>query len=389
MKSCLGLKAICGFMIAVVILFGCVIQQPTNIADIYYFEGPERSLEVLATIEPASDNRVLVHMEKAMSLLELGRYKESLMTLEPLVDELEIFSASQDGKHLSNNDNTFCGESFERVMVPSLGVVAALALQQDSLAADWAKRVLHMIDTVDCADCDFDGARYLAALALAGDEKGLLATSLLFPVVAKYPDISFFKKEFFRFARINQSKPDAEEREIVAIFLLGEGPFKQSSWYRHGFVDKEGWPRYLKPADSGATSGILTLDDGKELISTTIMDLWSSAGICLKARLDHELAEVVQPYEESLSGVRYLAKAIDSDLSTAARLLAVLDAPPDLRGWQSLPATIQVVRVPVAITEMTCQLLAVNTEDQIVWDEIFDVPQEWTGRPLFVVRRVP
>ena len=119
---------------AVAAALGCASSAVEYVGVTYYFYGPEAVLEVLDDYEVLPEDRALAEVERAMALLELGRYTESSAALS----RAEFMLDRLDEDVLSGFDHEappWRPESHERVMISTLRIADSLAMHDMGAAA--------------------------------------------------------------------------------------------------------------------------------------------------------------------------------------------------------------------------------------------------------------
>lgn len=350
-------------------LLGCATSTAEYAGMVYYLYGPEGALDVIGSHSTPLDERVLVELERAMALLELGSYRRSneALSAAALVDEGGVVS----GLNPSSEKPPWRPEAHEAVLMTTLRVVNFLALQDLVNAADAADRTVGRIDAVDCPGCEWLFSRVVAAIAYDGVGRWRDGLAVLEPVTATGDAgelVDALRAELLEGASGHQPAglappPVATDRELVVMVLLGRGPFKERAKLQIGPDRSIRWCTYAPrgPQATGAAAVELP-DDGAPVPSVALSDVESLAQASLEAR-----AERVQ------------AAGGGSDEGASG----------DRRHWASLPASLGIIRARVPSEVDRADLVILSPDGDEVDRETLVWPETWTGGRLFVVRRVP
>lgn len=351
---------------AVALTAGCSSLRLQRASETYYFEGAEAALAQLESVALDPADHGLLDLERAMALVELGRYQAALELLDRAAARLD---GTPDPWAVRTAEGFYLGEHHERVMTRTLAVAAALALQDLEGAADRAARVVDEIEAGGCADCDLDFPRAVAALALEGAGRRAAAAAAVAPGVDR---TSFLAEQLERlhhgpdpgdgFVPPPVAGPRGE-RALVVILLLGAAPekatqdlFRGPSWVF--------WPAYRAVWPTAAENAVLRCDDGTSFSGELLLDLAELAPASLTARREHE---------EALAAAAGARQSSDYDL----------------RCWSTLPAVGRLIRAPLSPAAAACELVAVSWSGEEVSREPIELPGEWLDGPLFVLRRIP
>lgn len=354
--------------LGLVVCVGCVSFGPNSIlSHLYYDYGPEATLEALETADINPENLALANLEKAMVLTELGWYEESLDALGAAALRLDADHETP-GVVARRGYGPWRPEVHERVFVRTLAMANSLALYDTVGAAAAADLALDEIAAIGCGECGFGFTRFLAAFAYGGAARFADALGALDGLEAEGRPaelVGELRRRLERgvagFQPEGLAPPPVEsERFVVAILLLGRGPFKEPSTLDLGSGRTIRWCRWL-PRDPQTVS-------------------WAAM----------ELDEPVRSTE--LTDVEELAV---TGLDLRARRVIAGDEPPanpekrDVRHWTSLPASLQVAAVKLPPEIDSVDLVFFSPEDDEIDRETIEVPAAWLGGPIFVVRRVP
>lgn len=353
-------------MIAIALLgAGCYSSQLLSVSQHYYFRGPEEALTVLDDADLGPAHRSLGELEKAVMLIELGRYAPALQLLDRATARLD---ATPDPWTVRNQADEYLGEHHERVMVRTLATATALALQDADGAADRAEGVIAEIERAGCEACDLDFARAVAALALEAAGRRDAAVLAVAPEAVERPFLASQVERLFYgpdpgdgFAPPPMAGPPAE-RALVVILLLGATPEKASVDMSDGGVWAP-WPVYAAIWPSLAVDAMLECG-GHVSRAERLLDLETLAPVSLAARRDHERAVAAAAGGRSKGELR-------------------------LDGWSTLPAFGGLIRTALGPADTTCELVALSPTGDEVSRERIELPIQWRVGTVFVLRRIP
>ncbi len=347
---------------AAVALSGCATNAVDYVGYAYYFHGPEVTLELLDEGEVFPEDRALAEVERSVALLELGRYAESTSALsraETLLD---------DGRAYDPKSPPWLPEYHERVMMETIRIADALAMQDLETAAIQADGALAAIAAVDCEPCRFDFTRVLAAMAYGGAGRfadGLEALSWVNGEDRNEELVAVLRERLQRGVEGTQPEglappPVEPERSLTLILLLGRGPFKDYDRLAITGSETIRWSRYLPRDPQVVTWAAVEIED--PAVSVELTDVEELAVASLRLRADRVVMA---------GGAGAGSK------------------PGDLRHWESLPASLQLMSFEVPIWMESVDLVYYSADGYEVDRENIQLPELWTGGTLFVVRRMP
>jgi hypothetical protein len=395
--DCSARRSLCGRAglgaVISAVLAGCTSTAIHHASSSYYVEGPEKTLQVLETGQIRDEDQMLVSMEQAVALQELGAYEESNVALAEGIRQLESSPPDPVGFLINDEAGSYRGEYFERVYMHTLAVSNFLALQEVELAAEEAERALSTIEAVPCTRCRYPFTRYLAALSFeaAGDADRALDT--LTEAIAESPNLGFLRTELQRIS-YESASPSAPEstsgrgRVLYVVLLLGRGPQKVEAAVPVPPSHTVAWPEYVSrgPQMVGAVELVAATDHHRSVVLTDVEQL---ARASLNDRKTGLIAgEFVKTVAQEVI-VRELGEEVAPGAEWLGRLLFSMADRADLRHWSTLPATCQVLRVPLPEELGTCDLEYVGPDGSVVDRETIELPASWTEGPLYITRRMP
>lgn len=344
----------------------CSISTTGFVGDVYYGWGPESALEMADAFGAPSGERALLDLERAMALLELGRYSESLRALENARLRLGVVAAS-DGAAAGRRP-PWRPELHEAVLIATMEMVAAFGLEDGPAAAAAADRALAGIDAAACEPCSFNFTLILAALAFeeAGRyEDGLEALGATV-VVGRADDLVEEVRNRLE-AGLAGAEPEGlapppvfPKRSAVVILLLGQGPVKEKDLLAVTGTGSVDWSKYL-PGDSQAVS-------------------WA------QLEVEPPAPSVLLTNVEDLAVVGHRVRA---ERLVASGGAGIDWKTGDLRHWASLPATMQLIVAEVPDDADETDLVYNSPDGDEVYGETVLWPEDWAGGRVYVVRRMP
>ncbi|MCU0304446.1 MAG: hypothetical protein MUC56_10355 [Thermoanaerobaculales bacterium] len=347
---------------------GCAVTTVDQVDFVYYFYGPEAALGALSPGRADLGDPALVELERSIALLELGLYSDSASAIGRAARILEtrppVAAALGDPP-------PWQPELHERVLVHSVELADHLALYEPAAAAETADRTLAAVAAAECDGCDLDFAQVLAALAyeVAGRHRDGLAAlaGVAAPEIEPEGDDPIIELRQRLERGVIAAEPEGlapppvvTERSLAVILLLGRGPYKAPDKLELGPGRSVRWASYLPRDPQPVVGAVLELDD--PVVSLELVDVERLAAASLAERAGRVVA----------TG----GAGIDPKRR-------------DLRHWSSLPDTIHLLAADIP-TELESVDLVFLSPDGLEADrETLELPPEWTGGRLFVVRRVP
>jgi len=363
MKSALravGLAAIAAMASA------CTLSTTGFVGDVYYGYGPEAALETAGVFGAPDGERSLLELERAVALLELGRYRECLQALERarLRIEADALPASAE----KNGPPPWRPALHEGVLISTMEMTAAFGMQDPDAAAAAADRAVVAVDAAVCDECSFNFTRVLAALAYAevGRYDDGLAALAGVVLVGRGDDLVEQLRRRLDAGPAGAEveglapPPVAPKRSAVVMLLLGMGPTKIGDELAVSADRTVEWVGYLPRSPQTAGWAALELEEGRP--SAVLTDVEALAVVGLKATAERAVADQ--------------GATLDWDTG-------------DLRHWASLPATLQLIVAEIPEAEDETDLVYYSRDGDEVFGETVLWPADWVGGRVYVVRRVP
>lgn len=384
-------------------LGGCATAVFDEARSHYYAGDPVAGVAVLdkAAAEegiPARDT-LLLHLERGLMLYRAGLFAESakaFLAASDFIEQHQKISVSGQAKTLLSNDwsTAYLGEYSEQLWTHSYAMMSFIRAGAPESAAVEARRALQALETHGES---LDGAlfsRALIALSFELAEQYNDAYVAYRQLHELLPDAASMAQATYRMAQRVGSESGESWREKVApdlwtqygleggeaiLFIsAGRGPRKHSGSIFYG-SERLSFPSYEL---SSRASGSLRLSDGQGqplAVQRVSTDMSSVAQRTLDARGKKVLAKAL------LRGrlKHELVNELRDDNAAAAEVLNLvffLLEEADTRGWESLPARLSLVRVPLAPQQ---QILRVQLGEQSV--ELALDPDEQDLPQLFSV----
>lgn len=347
---------------------GCASSSVEYVAFSYYFHGPEAALEILDELETFPEDRALAEVERAMALLELGRYSESSAALSRALPHLVATTAGAPGGGSGGDSLPWRPEYHEQVLASTVQIADALALHDMETAAAAADRAVSTIEEVACGSCRFTFTRVLAALAYEGAGRYVEARDILSQTTVVGREVELTEALQRRLARGVAGdepagwapSPVEAPRTLEVVLLLGRGPYKDVDKLEVTESETIRWCRYLPRDPQAVTWAAIEIDD--PVISVEFTKVEDLAIAALRERADRLVAA---------RGAGARSKAYD------------------LRHWSSLPESFQLLHLDLPPFLDAVDLVYYSPEGYEVDRETIQWPEDWGGGRLFVIRRMP
>ena len=359
-------------LVLCVSLSGCATAVFDEARSHYYAGDPVAGVAVLdqAELEDKIPDRdaLLLYLERGLMLHRAGLFEESakaFVQASAYIEENQKISISEQSRSLVSNDwsKTYLGEYSEQLLTHSYAMMSFIMAGNPESAAVEARQALEVIKAhSESLQADaFSQALIALSFELAGQyNDAYVAYRALHE---QLPNNKTFAYAAFRAAQkvasedgIATYRPLISDElwksyssggpEAVLFISQGRGPFKRSSSIFY-YDERLSFPSYVAVPQ---TYGSLSISDGlghvlpQQQLST---DTYSIASAALAERGKLVLAKSV------LRGrVKHeLVKNLRDDDRAAAEVLNLvffLLEEADTRSWQSLPARLSLLRVPLA-----------------------------------------
>jgi hypothetical protein len=334
--------------------------------DFYSGQVEQASGHLSGPDDVSNTDLLLYYMEQGTILHHAGDYPGSidlLLKAAELIREQEVISASQQAASLVTSEwlTDYKGEYAERLFVHTYLMMNFLMLGNHESALVEAKQALEVYDAFpEACSADYFTRALIAHCFEALDEINgayieykKLAESMgdPSPVASKlcelagrlgfYDDVEHFK-QFIPESELKRN--NNQTGELVIFVSQGHSPVKiphnivLPPSIRFSFSTYDNRSGYLPPPSVGPLSEAGMPD----LISTDV-------GAVLKASLNERLVEVIAKETARVAAKEAIARNIENDdLELLVRIVFFLLEVPDTRCWETLPAYLRMVRVPLS-----------------------------------------
>ncbi|MGM0451822.1 MAG: hypothetical protein ACQERN_01485 [Thermodesulfobacteriota bacterium] len=311
----------------------------------------------------ARRDRLLFLMEKGVILHESGRYQESAEMLRQAVDFLEaeeIISVSRQGTTMISSErlSIYRGEYQERLLIHTYLMMNYLLLNRFDSAFVEARQALEIRDEYGKATSGDYFTRALIAhcFEAVGETNGAyieykkLAEDMadaapILPTLYRLARQLGFLDEAAKYKKQMAGRPPSSPVAEALIFVAdGQGPVKRPQniivppSIRFSFVRYERrFDRFSPPRVTGAASAV-----SADRVTTDV------AGV-LDTSLNARAARIIAKEAARVTTKEVIAQNIDDPLAEfLVRIAFFLTEEPDTRNWQTLPAYLTLMRVPLA-----------------------------------------
>ncbi|MBS1983871.1 MAG: hypothetical protein JST16_06840 [Bdellovibrionales bacterium] len=363
-------------------------------------------------------NQVLFLMDEGVSLFEARQYKEAIdvfLKAETLAEIKDYTSISEEVGTLVTSDNVrgYKGEDFEKVLI---NVYLALAysaqgnIEDAQVEARKINQLLYrMIHEGKRNYQESPFARYLSAILWESsgnyndayiDYKKTYELEATFPgvgsdLIAMAHKMGFRDEEQEWKKKFPSAKPrDAElpqplrtapaAGELVAIFEKGRGPKKIPRDGRNG---DSSLPRYI-PRYSEVARARLKINGQETSSFVPALDIVGTSTRYLEDRVGRMLAAKMAgvAVKGALAyGVAKLTKSDDAGMLAFIAMLASDRA--DLRAWQTLPAELEIARIPLPAGTYDVQMDILGWSGEVIATRSYPKLDIRAGKKQFIVGR--
>lgn len=350
-----------------ILISGCASGKLNQARQDFYNGQIDQASGALSSAEDVSTReQLLFYMEKGAILHHAGDYQGSidlLLNATALIEEQDVISAGQQTASLVTSDwlTDYKGEYAERLLVHTYLMMNFLMLGNHESALVEAKQALAVYDTWPEA-CSAD---YFTRALIAHCYESLNEINGAYieykklaellpdpaPVARKLCDLGNrlgFDDEVEHFQQFIPEavlkNPERQAGELIVFVSQGKSPVKiphnivLPPSIRFSFSTYENRSGYLVPPRVGPLSKAGLSD----LITTDV-------GETLKASLKERLAQIIIKETARVVAKEAIANNINDDnLELLVRIFFFLMEVPDTRCWETLPATLTMIRVPLS-----------------------------------------
>jgi len=351
-----------------VVISGCASGKLDQARKNFYSGQIDQASGALSSAEDVSSrDQLLYFMEKGVILHHAGDYQGSidlLLNATALMKDQEVISAGQQTASLVTSEwlTDYKGEYAERLLVHTYLMMDFLMLGDTEGALVEAKQALEVYDTYPeaCSGDYFTRALIAHCYEAENEINGAyieykkLAELMLdpLPVARQLCNLGNrlgFNDEVEHFRQF-LPEPALKEKgkrgagELIIFVSQGKSPLKiphnivLPPSIRFSFSTYEDRSGYLTPPTVGPLAGAGSSD----MITTDV-------GEILKASLKERLAQIIIKETARVVAKEAIAHNINDDnLALLVRIFLFLIEVPDTRCWETLPATLSIIRVPLS-----------------------------------------
>lgn len=368
------------------VMSGCASGKLVQARNDFYSGHLDQAAAALSAEDDiAKRDRLLFYMEKGLILHHSGNFQESIDTLlqaTALMKEQEVISAGEQTRSLVTSERitAYKGEYAERLLVHTYLIMNFLMIGSYEDALVEAKQALEVYETYPeaCSDDYFTRALIAHCYEALGDindayiEYKKLAELMPDPgpVANKLCAIASrlgFKDDVEIYS---QYLPETEKAlvrqetpaELIVFISQGRSPEKiphnvvvppSIRFSFSTYKDRSG--HFYSPAIFSA------LETGAvDMITTDV-------GVVLKASLRDRLASVIAKETARVAAKEAIANNINDPLvEILVRIVFFIMEEPDTRSWETLPAYLAMIRIPLQPGRQSIQITNFNGQDGMV-----------------------
>jgi len=343
-------------------LQACASTSAIQTARVQYFSGqPDRALETLNEVEPDSKSRLLVQFDKGSIAFAAGQHRlssQALLQASQLMEELDYVSVSEQSASLVTNDwsSTYRGEYSERLWVHALQMMNFLLLKEAESAAVEARQALKLLESYPSALKEDWFTRALIGMSFEAANK-LDSAHIEYNKLhadAEYSDgiAHLAWNNAKRLGRRSAVKKFAKDRQFEsfdsAIVLFVDAGRIPSKLMGNILLDNDlhvAFPIY--PAYPETAKKIDVTLNGEAISHTPITTNLISVARASLAERGKSLALKGALRAGVKNAIAKEARQEDSLLGALVTAALYITEIPDLRSWETLPAQLSMVVIPV------------------------------------------
>lgn len=329
-------------LICAVLLQACASSSALHVArDQFRHGSTQDALQTLAEADVSTRDRLLLHLDRGLVAQAAGQYEDSVVAFEQairLIDELDYLSLRDQSTALLSNDRAirYSGEYSERLWIHTFQMLNYLLLGQPEGAAVEARRAAALYDEHGDALKQDIFTRALMALSF-------LSAGQVDSAQVEYRRLRDDFSDIIDTASL--ALPKRSDSELVLFIASGFIPPKLAGDLAIDINARIAFPYYEERYDRAprirVLEGTRVLDSTR--VDTPLLDISRTAlsqrGKAIASRqalriaTKHGIAEAIE-HEDAVAG-------------DIARLLLFLIEQADTRSWETLPAYLSLVRVPL------------------------------------------
>lgn len=389
------------------VLTGCTAVPLMNARNAFYSNQPAEAISALSEDKKISKrDKLLFFMEKGMILHAIGKYEEStqvLLNASKLMARQDVVSVSRQTASLITTDwiTEYKGEYSERLWVHTYLMMNFLLLNKRESALVEAKQALKILKKRPELSGDYF-TRALIALCYenlgetndAYIEYKRLAKQMRNPAPVAIPLYQLgmklgFADEVEQYKRFIQDKEvdllnDPDSAELVLFVGTGTGPLKIPDNIIIPPSIRFSFPKY-RIRSSGATQ--VTVTDSARRMPAAV-SVTTSLNAVAEASLQERAKRIIAKETARAAIKEAMSRAVEHKneevVAVLLRAALFLLEEPDTRCWQTLPASLTLLRVPVTAGTSDIKVAVGNGRDEITLPEITFSP----GQRIYYSLRV-
>jgi hypothetical protein len=356
-------------MLSFFLLAGCAVSNLNKAREKFYADQPQKASEILSEKGASKRDRLLFLMEKGAVLHRLEQYEGSIkefLSASKLIEQQEVISLSRQTTSLVTTEwvTEYKGEYCERLWIHTYLMMNYLLLNKYEDALVEAKQALKIFQKHPKSLANAYFTRALIALCYDNLQELNDAYIEYKKLAELLPDLSQVSTDLFRLSRALGFAEDIEyykkylskqkllsiketpTAELVIFAGLGRSSFKTPKniilppSIRFSFVKYT--DRYSKSED------VIFLDSTNHFPALAIT---SNLGRVARASLEERRARIITKELTRVAAKEALAQAVQKnsgDLAAAiVRAILFVAEEPDTRSWQTLPARLTLLRLPL------------------------------------------
>ena len=355
---------------ALVFLLGCAAGPLGSARDKFYGGQPEKAADILRESEGIPErDRLLFFMEKGLVLHRLGRYKESSMALRQgsnLMNQQEVISISQQTGSLVTSEliTEYKGEYSERLWVHTYLMMNYLLLYKyeqalveanqalklllkyhEPLDGDYFTRALIALCYENLLELNDAYIEYKKLAELMPEPSPVAPDLYRLCIMLGFTDEAEYYKKYI--PEKNFSLPGGSPAAELVLFAgLGRSPIKIPGNIVLPPSIRFSFPRYQdRPSEA---SEIIVFDSTGQVPAISIT---TDINKVARASLHERVTEIIAKETVRVAAKEAIAQAVernnDAWIGALLRLALFLTEEPDTRCWQTLPASLTLLRVPL------------------------------------------
>jgi len=344
------------------LFFGCAGANLKDARRAFHNGDAPRAVDILSEVDDSGLSRLVYLMEKGLLLHQAGRYEESVRELRKasdLIREQDIISVGQQTGSLVTNEwvTEYKGEYCERLWIHTYLMMNYLLLGNYEAALVEAKQAQKVYDRFPEPLSKEYFTRMLIALCYENLNEYNDAYIAYKKLAEKMTNPSIVRPDIDRLARrlgfddeISDTPQtvytNAGSAVLVLFVSLGNGPVKIPGNIVLPPGIRFSFPRYKKQGGNIGRAEVFDSKSRKQAISveTDVVEVARNS-------LDERATEIYVKEAARLAAkeviIRKLGKDRDDIITVLLRLAFMLMEEPDTRSWQTLPAKLSLIKLPL------------------------------------------